>query len=81
MIIKIGKIRIDTKSRTERHREFLLNEIISLRAEIIDIVLQGEIRNRIPVKELKIKAKLIKKYSRRLKLLRIWKISIKKYML
>jgi|TARA_Y100000389_G_C17434672_1_gene504769 hypothetical protein len=71
MIIKIGKIRIDTKSRTERHREFLLNEIISLRAEIIDIVLQGEIRNRIPVKELKIKAKLIKKYSRRLKLLRI----------
>ena len=71
MIIKIGKIRIDTKSRTERHREFLLNEIISLRAEIIDIVLQGEIRNRIHVKELKIKAKLIKKYSRRLKLLRI----------
>ena len=71
MIIKIGKIRIDTKSRTERHREFLLNEIISLRAEIIDIVLQGEARNRIPIKELKIKAKLIKKYSRRLKLLRI----------
>lgn len=71
MIIKIGKIRIDTKSRTQRHREFLLDEIISLRAEIIDIVLQGEIKNRISVKELKIKAKLIKKYSRRLKLLRI----------
>jgi len=71
MIIKIGKIRIDTKSRTEKHREFLLNEIISLRHEIIDIVLIGEARNRIPVKELKIKAKLIKKYSRRLKLLRI----------
>ena len=71
MIIKIGKIRIDTKSRTEKHREFLLNEIISLRAEIIDIVIIGEARNRIPVKELKIKAKLIKKYSRRLKLLRI----------
>ena len=71
MIIKIGKIRIDTKSRTEKQREFLLNEIISLRAEIIDIVLIGEARNRIPVKELKIKAKLIKKYSRRLKLLRI----------
>jgi len=81
MIIKIGKIRIDTKSRTEKHREFLLNEIISLRAEIIDIVIIGEARNRIPVKELKIKAKLIKKYSRRLKLLRIWKILIKKYML
>lgn len=71
MIIKIGKIRIDTKSRTQKHREFLLDEIISLRAEIIDIVLQGEARNRIPIKELKIKARLIKKYSRRLKLLRI----------
>ena len=71
MLIKIGKVRIDTKSRTEKHREFLLDEIISLRAEIIDIVLTGEARNRIPVKELKIKAKLIKKYSRRLKLLRI----------
>ena len=71
MIIKIGKIRIDTKSRTQKHRDFLLDEIVSLRAEIIDIVLQGEARNRIPVKELKIKAKLIKKYSRRLKLLRI----------
>jgi hypothetical protein len=71
MIIKIGKVRIDTTSRTEKHRKFLLNEIISLRAEIIDIVLTGEARNRIPVKELKIKAKLIKKYSRRLKLLRI----------
>ena len=81
MIVKIGKIRIDTKSRTQKHRDFLLDEIVSLRAEIIDIVLQGEARNRIPVKELKIKAKLIKKYSRRLKLLRIWKILIKKYML
>ena len=81
MIIKIGKIRIDTKSRTQKHRDFLLDEIVSLRAEIIDIVLQGEARNRIPVKELKIKAKLTKKYSRRLKLLRIWKILIKKYML
>ena len=81
MIVKIGKIRIDTKSRTQKHRDFLLDEIVSLRAEIIDIVLQGEARNRIPVKELKIKAKLTKKYSRRLKLLRIWKILIKKYML
>ena len=71
MIIKIGKIRIDTKSRAQKHRDFLLNEILSLRHEIIDIVLIGEARNRIPVKELKIKAKLIKKYSRRLKLLRI----------
>jgi len=71
MIIKIGKIRVDTKSRSQKHREFLLDEILSLRREIIDIVLQGEAKNRIPIKELKIKAKLIKKYSRRLRLLNI----------
>ncbi len=71
MIIKIGKIRVDTKSRSQKHREFLLDEILSLRKEIIDIVLQGEAKNRIPIKELKIKARLIKKYSRRLRLLNI----------
>ncbi len=42
---------------------------MDLRAEIIDIVLLGEARNRIPIHLLKTKAKLIKKYSRRLKLL------------
>jgi len=71
MIIKIGNLRIDTKSRAQRHREFLFNEIYSLRMEIIDIVLLGEAKNRIPIKELKIKARLIKKYSRRLRLLSI----------
>ncbi len=71
MIIKIGKIRVDTKSRSQKHREFLLDEILSLRREIIDIVLQGEAKNRIPIKELKIKARLIKKSSRRLRLLNI----------
>ena len=44
---------------------------MSLREEIIEIVLEGETRNRIPIHELKLKAKLIKKYSRRLKLLSI----------
>lgn len=71
MIIKLGKLRIETKSRTTRHREYLFDEIMALRSEIIDIVLIGEARNRIPIKELKIKARLIKKYSRRLKLLSI----------
>lgn len=71
MIIKLGKLRIETKSRTRRHREYLFDEIMALRSEIIDIVLIGEARNRIPIKELKIKARLIKKYSRRLKLLSI----------
>ena len=70
MIIKIGKIKIDTKSRAQRHREHLWDEIRLLRDEIVDIVLIGEARNRIPVRDLKHKAKLIKKYSRRLKLLR-----------
>ena len=71
MQIKIGNIRIDTKSRVQRHREYLWNEIYVLRNEIVDIVLQGAARNRIPVRELKHKAMLIKKYSRRLRVLSI----------
>ena len=69
MLIKIGKLRIDFESRTSKHRQYLINQIMDLRAEIIDIVLTGEARNRIPIHILKTKAKLIKKYSRRLKLL------------
>ncbi len=41
-----------------------------LRIEIIDDVLRGSIQGRMPVKELKRKADLIRKYSRRLKLLK-----------
>tara|TARA_R110000824_G_C14915195_1_gene647073 strand:+ start:182 stop:397 length:216 start_codon:yes stop_codon:yes gene_type:complete len=69
MLIKIGKLKIDFESRTSKHRAYLFNEIMELREEIVDIVLLGEARNRIPIHELKLKAKLIKKYSRRLKLL------------
>ncbi len=69
MLIKIGKVRIDFESRVSKHRRYLIDQIMDLRAEIIDIVLLGEARNRIPIHILKTKAKLIKKYSRRLKLL------------
>ena len=69
MLIKIGNVRIDTQSRVSKHRSYLYKQIIDLHQEIIDIVLEGEIRNRIPVHELKLKAKLLKKYRRRLKLL------------
>ena len=71
MVIKIGKVIIDFESRTSKHRAYLFDQIVALREEIIDIVLIGEARNRIPLHELKLKAKLIKKYSRRLKLLSI----------
>jgi len=71
MVIKIGKLRIDFESRASKHRGYLYNQISALREEIIDIVLIGEARNRIPISELKLKARLIKKYSRRLKLLSI----------
>ena len=71
MVIKIGKLKIDFESRVSKHRAYLFNEIMQLREEIVEIVLIGEARNRISVYELKLKAKLIKKYSRRLKLLNI----------
>ena len=71
MLIKIGNVRIDTRSRASKHREYLWNQIYSLREEIIGIVITGEARNRIPVRELKHKAALIRKYSRRLRLLHI----------
>ena len=71
MVIKIGKLKINFESRTSKHRSYLYDEIMSLRQEIIEIVLEGEARNRMPIYELKLKAKLIKKYSRRLKLLSI----------
>ena len=60
MVIKIGKLRIDFESRTSKHRAYLFDQIVALREEIIDIVLIGEARNRIPLHELNLKAKLIK---------------------
>ena len=55
MVIKIGKLKIDFESRTSKHRGYLYNQIRALREEIIDIVLIGEARNRIPISELKLK--------------------------
>ena len=69
MVIKIGKLKIDFESRSAKHPDYLINEIMALRYEIIDLVLAGDTLNIINVQELKHKAKLIKKYSRRLKLL------------
>ena len=71
MLIKIGKLRIDTTSRKQKHYRFLLDEIMHARNEIIDLVLTGHANNRISVKELKLKAGLIKKYTRRLRLLNL----------
>lgn len=56
-------------ARKKNHAEHLFESIRVLRSEIIDEVLMGSIRGRIPVKTLKHKAELIRKYSRRLKLL------------
>ena len=71
MLIRIGKLRIDTVSRREKHRRFLIDEIIDIRNEIVDLVMTGHTNNRISVKELKLKAGLIKKYSRRLRLMNL----------
>ena len=59
MIIKIGNQKLYCTRKME------------LRSEVIDEVLIGTQNNRIPVKLLKEKAKLIRKYSRRLKLINI----------
>lgn len=66
---KIARL-LRRNARKKDHAEHLWNAIRVLRSEIIDDVLEGSIRGRIPVKSLKHKAHLIRKYSRRLKLLR-----------
>lgn len=68
MKIKIGNKTI-LCTRKKDHRDFLFERIIQLRNEIIQDVLESSVKNRIPVKALKHKAELIRKYSRRLKLL------------
>ena len=60
---------IRRNARKKDHSEHLWQSINLLRNEIVDDVLQGSAKGRIPVKKLKHKAELIKKYSRRLKLL------------
>ena len=64
MKIKIGNKTI-LCTRKKDHKDFLWERIMELRNEII----QSTLKNRIPVKSLKHKAELIRKYSRRLKIL------------
>lgn len=68
MKIKIGNKTI-LCTRKKDHKDFLFERIMQLRNEIIQEVLESSIRNRIPVKLLKRKAELIRKYSRRLRIL------------
>ena len=56
-------------NRTKYHKEYLWNSIYLLRQEIIDDVLSYNRTGVIPIKLLKHKAELIKKYSQRLRLL------------
>ena len=37
MVIRIGKVKIDTQSRASRHRDYLWDQIYALRQEIIEI--------------------------------------------
>jgi|TARA_B100001287_G_scaffold268225_1_gene264262 hypothetical protein len=68
MKIKIGNKTI-LCTRKKDHRDFLFERILELRQEIIQEVLESTLKNKIPVKLLKRKAELIRKYSRRLKIL------------
>ena len=68
MIIKIGNKTLIC-SRKREHQDYLWDNINMLRLEIIEDVLSYNKTNKIPVKDLKRKAKLIKKYSKRLKLI------------
>jgi len=68
MKIKIGNKTI-LCTRKKDHKEFLFERILELRQEIIQDVLMSSQKGRIPVKALKHKAEMIRKYSRRLKLL------------
>ena len=53
-------------NRTKDHKEYLWNSIYLLRQEIIDDVLSYNRTGVIPIKLLKHKAELIRKYSHRL---------------
>ena len=64
----LGKL-LKRNYRKKSHAEHLWISIYELRNEIIDDVLEGSISGRMPIKKLKHKAFLVRKYSRRLKLL------------
>lgn len=68
MMIKIGNKTLIC-SRKREHQDYLWDNIRMLRSEIIEDVLSYNKTNKIPVKDLKRKATLIKKYSKRLKLI------------
>lgn len=68
MKIKIGNKTI-LCTRKKDHKNFLFERIMQLRNEIIQEVLLSSQSGRIPVKILKHKANMIRKYSRRLKIL------------
>jgi|TARA_B110000977_G_C10855589_1_gene407573 hypothetical protein len=68
MMIKIGNKTLIC-SRKREHQDYLWDNINMLRLEIIEDVLSYNRTNKIPVKDLKRKATLIKKYSKRLKLI------------
>ena len=68
MKIKIGSKTI-LCTRRKDHKDFLFDRIMQLRQEIIHEVLMASQNKRMPVKLLKHKAELIKRYSRRLKIL------------
>lgn len=68
MILRLGEHKIFC-TRKKDHKEMLWNRIHELRREIVDKVLEGSLNGRIPVKSLKNSALLIRKYSKRLKLL------------
>jgi len=67
-MIKIGNKTLIC-SRKREHQDYLWENINMLRLEIIEDVLSYNKTNKIPVKDLKRKATLIKKYSKRLKLI------------
>ncbi len=68
MKIKIGNKTI-LCTRKKDHKDFLFERIMQLRQEIIHEVLMASQTKRMPIKSLKHKAELIRKYSRRLKIL------------
>ena len=63
MMIKIGNKTLIC-SRKREHQDYLWDNINMLRLEIIEDVLSYNRTNKIPVKDLKRKATLIKKYSK-----------------
>lgn len=70
MKIKIlNKTLIIWVNRTKDHKEYLWNNIYMLRNELIEDVLSYNQNGIMPIKKLKNKAELIKKYSQRLRLL------------